>query len=83
MKEEIIKGYIKNLKKEDIKNYLQKECVVASDKEIDMLYDIIMNNYQNMKQLDLNFIAKYESYFNKDLYLKIIEKYNKYKSLLE
>lgn len=83
MKEEIIKGYIKKLRKEDIKNYLQKECVSASDKEIDMLYEIIMNNYENMKNLDLSFIAKYESYFNKDLYLKIIEKYNKYKSLLE
>lgn len=83
MKEELVKSYIKKLKKEDIKNYLQKECVVASDKEIDMLYDIIMSNYQNIKQLDLNFIAQYESYFNKDLYLKIIEKYNQYKSLLE
>lgn len=83
MKEELIKGYIKKLRKEDIKNYLQKECVTASDKEIDLLYDIIMSNYQNIKQLDLNFIAQYESYFNKDLYLKIIEKYNQYKSLLE
>ncbi len=83
MKEELIKSYINKLKKEDIKNYLMKECTVASDEEIDLLYNLIKKNADNIKNVDLDFISKYERYFNKDLYFKIIEKYNKYKSLLE
>lgn len=83
MKEELIKSYINKLKKEDIKNYLIKECTSASDEEIDLLYNLIKKNINNIKNIDLDFISKYENYFNKDLYFKIIEKYNKYKSLLE
>lgn len=83
MKEELIKSYINKLKKEDIKNYLTKEYTVASDEEIDLLYNLIKKNADNIKNVDLDFISKYERYFNKDLYFKIIEKYNKYKSLLE
>lgn len=83
MKEELIKSYINKLKKEDIKNYLMKEYTVASDEEIDLLYNLIKKNADNIKNVDLDFISKYERYFNKDLYFKIIEKYNKYKSLLE
>ena len=60
-----------------------KEYTVASDEEIDLLYNLIKKNADNIKNVDLDFISKYERYFNKDLYFKIIEKYNKYKSLLE
>lgn len=41
MKKELLKGYINRLTKQDIINYLSKECVTASDEEIDMIYNAI------------------------------------------
>ncbi len=84
MKEELLKSYINKLKKEDIENYLYNECVEASSKEIDILYDLIKNHYEDIINNDfMTYISNYEQVFNRELYLKIIEKYNKYKSLLE
>ena len=84
MKEELLKSYINKLKKEDIENYLYSECVEASSNEIDVLYDLIKNHYEDIINNDfMTYISNYEQVFNRELYLKIIEKYNKYKSLLE
>ena len=74
MKKELLKSYINRLTKQDIVNYLSKECIPASDKEIDLIYNAIKNDYDEI--LDSNFISyisKYELNFNKHLYQKIIE----------
>ncbi len=84
MKEELLKSYISNLTREDIVEYLSKECIEANDTEIDTIYDLIKNNYEDILNNDfMSYISNYEHVFNRELYLKIIEKYNKYKSLLE
>ena len=90
MKEELIKSYINKLKKEDIDHVI----LVGGSTRIPMVQELVkkelgkepnrsVNPDDNIKNVDLDFISKYERYFNKDLYFKIIEKYNKYKSLLE
>ena len=84
LKQELLKSYINRLTKQDIVNYLSKECIPASDKEIDLIYNAIKNDYDEI--LDSNFISyisKYELNFNKHLYQKIIEKYNEYKKFIE
>ena len=43
MKKELLKSYINRLTKQDIVNYLSKECIPASDKEIDLIYNAIKN----------------------------------------
>ena len=43
MKKELLKSYINRLTKQDIVNYLSKECIPASDKEIDRLMRKIMD----------------------------------------
>ena len=84
MKEELLKSYIQKLKREDIVYYLCSECIEASESEIDIIYDLIKNHYEDMLGNDfMTYISNYEHVFNRELYLKIIEKYNKYKSLLE
>lgn len=83
MKEELLKSYIENLKRDDIVEYLSKECVPATEEEINTIYDLIKNHYEDILDNDfMCYISNYEHVFNKELYLKIIEKYNKYKSLL-
>ena len=84
MKKEILINYIKNLKRSDIVSYLSKECVSATDEEIDMIYNAIKNDYNEI--LDTNFmsyISNYKLVFNQELYKKIIEKYNQYKKFIE
>lgn len=70
--------------REDIVNYLSKECVTASSEEIDTIYTAIKNDWEEI--LDTNFmsyISNYKLSFNDELYKKIIEKYNQYKKFIE
>ena len=84
MKLEIIKNYISKLKKEDVIDYLNKENVYASDDEINLIYEAIMSNYQNIENIDfMSYISNYKLSLNENLYNKIIEKYNEYKKFIE
>ena len=84
MKKELLKNYISRLTKQDIINYLSKECIPASNEEIDMIYNAIKNDYEEI--LETNFICYISNYklnFNPELYRTIIEKYNQYKKFIE
>lgn len=84
MKKELLKNYINNLTKQDIINYLSKECIPASNEEIDLIYSAIKNDYDEiLKSNFISYISKYELNLNKHLYQKIIEKYNEYKKFIE
>ena len=84
IKKEFIINYIKELKKQDIIDYLSKECIPSSKEEIDELYYLIKNKYDEILNSNfMEYIQKYKNTFNKELYLKIIEKYNKYKKFIE
>lgn len=84
MKKELIKNYINRLTKQDIINYLSKECVPASNEEIDMIYNAIKNDYEEILNTNfMSYISNYKLNFNQDLYKKIIEKYNEYKKFIE
>ena len=83
MKREYLKNYIESLTKDDIIKYLSKECVPASEKEIDMLYNAVKNDYDLILDGDfMSYISNYKLSFNEDLYKTIIEKYNKYKKFI-
>ena len=84
MKKELLKAYINRLTRDDIVNYLSKECIPASKEEIDMIYSAIKNDYNEILETDFNsYISNYKLNFNKILYMKIIEKYNEYKKFIE
>ena len=76
--------YINKLTKQDIINYLSHECVTASDEEIDMIYNAIKNDYEEILNTNfMSYISNYKLNFNPELYKKIIEKYNEYKKFIE
>ncbi len=84
MKKQLLESYINKLTKDDIVNYLSKECINASNYEIDLLYNAIKNDYNEILEGDFNsYISNYKLSFNKALYEKIIEKYNQYKKFIE
>lgn len=84
MKKELLKNYISKLTKQDIINYLSKECIPASNEEIAMIYNAIKNDYEEILETNfMNYISNYKLNFNPDLYRTIIEKYNQYKKFIE
>ena len=84
MKKQILEMYINKLTKQDIVNYLSKECIPASNEEVDLIYKAIKNDYNEILESDFNsYISNYKLTFNKALYEKIIEKYNEYKKFIE
>ena len=84
MKKQLLKNYVNKLTREDVVNYLSKECIPASDYEIDLIYNAIKNDYNEILDTNFNsYISNYKLSFNKALYEKIIEKYNQYKKFIE
>ena len=84
MKLDLIKTYIKNIKKDDIVNYLRKENISANDNEINLIYNEIQKNYLNMENINFEqYIVNFKNQLNENLYNKIIEKYNEYKKFIE
>lgn len=84
MKKELLKNYISKLTKQDIINYLSKECIPASNEEIDMIYNAIKNDYEEILETNfMSYISNYKLNFNPYLYRTIIEKYNQYKKFIE
>ncbi len=84
MKKDLIKSYAKNITRDDIVAYLQKECVPASNEEIDMIYNAIKNDADEILNSNfMSYISNYKLNFNEELYKRIIEKYNEYKKFIE
>lgn len=80
----MLETYINKLTKEDIINYLSKECIPADNEEINLIYNAIKNDYNEILDTDFNtYMSKYKLNLNKTLYMKIIEKYNQYKKFIE
>lgn len=84
MKKDLIKSYAKNLTRDDIVAYLQKECVPASNEEIDLIYNAIKNDADEILNTNfMSYISNYKLNLNEELYKRIIEKYNEYKKFIE
>lgn len=84
MKKELIEKYVNKLTKDDIRNYLSKEYVTASENEIDTIYNIIKNDYNEILDTNLmTYLSNNNINLNQELYKKIIEKYNEYKKFIE
>lgn len=83
MKKELIKNYINILTKENIIDYLNKENIPFTNEEIDIIYNSIKKDYENILNNDfISYISNYKSSLNQSLYNKIIEKYNEYKKFI-
>lgn len=83
MKIELLKNYINKLTKDDIKRYISKECVCASDEEIDIIYNAIKNDYEEILNTNINeYISRHNLNLNQELYKRIVEKYNYYKKFI-
>ena len=84
MKKELLKNYINKLTKQDIITYLSKECIPFSKEEIDIIYNSIKNDTDELlNDNPINYIERHNISLNNELYKTIIEKYNEYKKFIE
>ena len=83
MNKQILINYIQKITKEDIQKYISKENIQHTKEEIDLIYESIKNDYNEILNNFQNYIQKVKDKLNKNLYNKIIEKYNQYKKFIE
>lgn len=75
----IIKRYINNLTKEDIKKFASKNNIELTNDEISMIYDIVINEYELLISDSDSIFIKYKAKFSSDNYTKIYILFNEYK----
>ena len=82
MQKNLIKNYIKNMSKEDIYNYIEKNCYDATNKEVDIIYNHIKTYYNELLETPLPYIKMLKDKISNDNYYLILELYNKYKNFI-
>lgn len=83
MNKNLIINYINKITKFDIEKYISKENIEHTKEEIDLIYQSIKNDYNEILNNFQNYIVKFKDKLNTNLYNKIIEKYNQYKKFIE
>ena len=83
MNKNLIINYIEKITKQDIQKYISKENIEHTKEEIDLIYQAIKNDYNEILDNFQNYITKFKGKLNTNLYNKIIEKYNQYKKFIE
>lgn len=78
MKEKIIKSYINHLTKDDIMLYAKKNNIILNNNELDIIYNNIKNNYDELKNNPLYVLNKYKNELNINTYNKLYELYTIY-----
>ena len=79
MNKNIIIAYLKKLKKEDIITYAHKEKIILTNQELDLIYNNLKNNYENILTNPLKEINKLKDKLSINTYNKLLELYSKYK----
>ena len=75
----ILYQYIKNINKDDIVKYGIKHGVIIKKEERDLIYNYIKNDYERIINNPSLVIREIKDKISNDLYIKILELYNKYK----
>ena len=83
MTRNLIINYIDKITKFDIEKYISKENIEHTKEEIDLIYQSIKNDYNEILNNFQNYIVRFKGKLNTNLYNKIIEKYNQYKKFIE
>ncbi len=80
MKDKLIKNYISKITKTDILEFAKKNDINLNDNELEYIYNIIKNQYQEILYGDFNNIFKnLKNNINNDSYQKIVKLFFIYK----
>ena len=82
MNKNIIKKYASNITKNDILNFAYKENISLSDNEIDIIFKAIHFDIDVLLESPLDYLEDVKSKLSKEVYLKLLDFYNKYKKFM-
>lgn len=75
----IIKKYIDKLTKDDINNFGEKNNIYLNDIEINTVYKVIKNEFNELLNNSEYIFIKYQNSFTVENYNKIFNLFNEYK----
>lgn len=82
MYKSLLKGYIDNLKKEDIIKFIGKNNYQVSDKEIDTIYFYIKNYWEDIFDNKKEVWDKISKDVSQNTFIQIQNLYQKYKKFI-
>jgi len=82
MNKSVIKRYATNVTKNDIVSFAYKENVMASDAEVDIIFKAIHFDIDVLLEDPIAYLEDYKDKLSDEVYLKLLEFYNKYKKFI-
>lgn len=83
MKKEMIIKYIKNLDKDEVKEYLDNNNIKLNEEEFDFLFNIVKEKYNDIFEENIYLFKLIRDTINEDAYNKLIKLFNQYKKFLK
>ena len=82
MNKSVIKRYAANVTKNDIVSFAYKENVRVSDAEVDIIFKAIHFDIDVLLEDPIAYLEDYKDKLSDEVYLKLLEFYNKYKKFI-
>lgn len=82
MNKSVIKRYAANVTKNDIVSFAYKENVMVSDAEVDIIFKAIHFDIDVLLEDPIAYLEDYKNKLSDEVYLKLLEFYNKYKKFI-
>lgn len=83
MKKMLLLYYASKITKEDILNYAKKENINLTSEEVNIIYNAIKNDTNEILNNFDNYIIKYKNILRNEIYNKILELKEQYKNFIE
>lgn len=77
---QLIKNYVAQMTKEDVKNFTEKNGIYLNEYELDFSYRFIKKNYEALYANPNVDLSKYKNQFTEENYIKIMKLIQVYKS---
>lgn len=75
--------YIKNLDKDEVKEYLDNNNIKLNEEEFDFLFNIVKEKYNDIFEENIYLFKLIRDTINEDAYNKLIKLFNQYKKFLK
>ena len=83
MNKTVILNYISKINKIDIINYAQKQGIIINDNDVDIIYYYIKNKYNDFLNNPQDILNEIQDNISNNIYLKLLELYEKYKIFID
>lgn len=79
----MLKAYAKNMKREDIVNFIKNKGISASDQEIDIVFNHIKKYYEVFFDNPVHYIKMLKGKISDNNYYQILMLFDQYKGFLK